>query len=60
VGRPKKVVRPIEKSISLPEDLVFWVEVQLWSDLEGRVPHGAWGLYVAGLIRADREKAAKK
>lgn len=54
--RVKKVIRPIPKSISLPEDLVARVELELWSDLEGKVPFGAWQRYVEGLIRADLER----
>jgi hypothetical protein len=53
MARPRKAVRPIEKNISIPEDLVCKVDLRLFSELEGRVPHGAWSRYISGLIRAD-------
>ncbi len=51
--RPRKAIRPVEKNISLPQDVVVAVELELYSDLEGRVPFGAWSKYIEGLIRAD-------
>lgn len=54
--RPRKAVRPVEKSISLPEDLVVKVDLLLWSDLEGKVPMGAWAKYVEGLVAADLQR----
>ena len=56
--RPRKAIRPVEKNISLPEDLVARVDLELYSDLEGKVPFGAWQRYVEGLIRADLERRA--
>ena len=50
MARPKKVIRSIEKSISLPEDIVASVELELYSDLEGRVPFGKWSELVTGLL----------
>lgn len=57
--RPRKAIRPVEKNISLPEDLVARVDLELYSDLEGKVPFGAWQRYVEGLIRADLERRAQ-
>ena len=51
--RPKKTDRPIEKNISLPSSIVTQVELELYSELEGRVPFGAWQRYIVGLIQAD-------
>jgi hypothetical protein len=51
--RPRKAIRPVEKNISLPQDLVTRVDLELWSEVEGKVPFGAWQKYVEGLIRAD-------
>jgi hypothetical protein len=53
--RPKKVIRSIEKTICLPEDLVMQVDIKLFSDLEGRVPFAGWQKYLEKLIRADLE-----
>jgi hypothetical protein len=57
MARPRKAVRPIEKNISIPEDLVCKVDLRLFSELEGRVPHGAWSRYVSGLIRKELAEA---
>lgn len=58
MARPKKAIRPVEKNISLPEDLVARVDLELYSDLEGKVPFGAWQRYVERLIRDDLTKRA--
>lgn len=57
--RPRKAIRPIEKNISLPEDIVARVDLELFSEVEGKVPFGAWQRYVEGLIRADLERRAQ-
>lgn len=51
--RPKKTDRPIEKNISLPQSIVARIELELYSELEGRVPFGAWQKYIVALIEAD-------
>lgn len=48
--KPKRTLRPVEKSISLPEDLVAKVDLLLYSEFEQRVPHGAWARLVNGLL----------
>jgi hypothetical protein len=52
MGRTRKTIRPIEKNISLPETLVAEVDLLLYSELEGRVPYGAW----KGLVQMLLEK----
>lgn len=59
MGRPKKIIPSIEKKISIPEDLVARVDLSLWSELEGKVPHGAWSRYISGLIREDFKNGGK-
>lgn len=62
--RPAKAIKPAEKNISLPSDLVARVDLVLYSDLEGKVPFGAWSKLVEALLarwlteRAALEKAA--
>lgn len=56
MARPAKLDRPVEKSISLPQSLHTRIELLLFSDLEGRVPHGAWSRLVEGLLRAHLER----
>lgn len=48
--RPRKIDRPIEKRVTLPESLVARVELELYSDLEGKVPFGAWQRLLMELI----------
>lgn len=52
MARPKNVIRSIEKSISLPENLVARVDLELFSDLEGRVPFGKWSELVTELLES--------
>lgn len=49
--RPKKTDRPVEKHIPLPTSLVAEVELRLFSELEGKVPHGAWSGLVIRLLQ---------
>jgi hypothetical protein len=51
VGKPANVIPPVEKKLSLPSNLVADVELQLFSELEGRVPHGAWSRLITGLLQ---------
>lgn len=60
MARPKKTDRPVEKNISLPQSIVVRVELELFSELEGRVPFGAWQRYIVGLIEADMQKREVK
>lgn len=48
--RPKKTDRPVEKHLPLPTSLVAEVELRLFSELEDKVPHGAWSKLVAQLL----------
>jgi hypothetical protein len=62
MARPRKAIRPIEKTICLPEDLVAQVDLLLYSSLEGKVPYGAWQRHVEQLLREDlarKTEAAK-
>lgn len=49
--KPARVIRPVKKNLSLPEDVVAPVELLLWSELESRVPHGAFSELVTRLLR---------
>lgn len=50
-GRPKKTVRNMQLNISLPEDMAARVKLHLWSELEGKVPHGAQAAFFEQLVR---------
>ena len=58
MGRPRKAVPAIEKNISLPRDLVVAVELELYSEVEGKVPFAAWQKYLEDLIRKDLARRA--
>lgn len=58
--RPKKVIRSVQKSTMLPEDVLAKVELRLYSPLEGRVPQGAWQGLVVGLLREWLEREEGK
>lgn len=49
--RPKKTDRPVEKSISIPISIASRIDLELFSELEGRVPHGKWSELVTGLLQ---------
>lgn len=51
VTKPKKVIRPVQKNIALPEDLVAKVEIELFSVVEQRVPMGAWQALMVVLLQ---------
>jgi hypothetical protein len=48
--RPAKAVKSVTKEISLPPDIVAQVDLALYSELEGRVPHGAWQKLLTALL----------
>lgn len=50
MGRPRKAIRSVEKNICIPEDIVAQVELELWSELEGKVPFAAWQRLVVELL----------
>ena len=54
--KPAKVIRPVQKNLSLPGDTVARVEVELFSPLQSRVPHGAWAELVNQLLLEWLEK----
>lgn len=49
--RPKKIDRPVYKKIAIPESVAFLVDMQLYSELEGRVPQSAWADTVTQLLK---------
>lgn len=49
--KPRKVIRPVQKNVALPEDLVAKVEIELFSTIEQRVPMGAWQALLTTLLQ---------
>jgi hypothetical protein len=64
--RPKHVDRPIDKKISIPESVVAEIDLELFSEIEGKVPHGAWARLINELLvkhikqRKSHERAAQR
>lgn len=51
MSRPKSNIRKISKNISLHEEVVARMELELYSDVEGRVPIGAQSELIEQLLR---------
>lgn len=56
--RPPNIIRPIRLEIQVPEDLWLMMHLDLFSQVEGRVPHGAYSRFINGLLKEffDRRK----
>lgn len=48
--KPRKIDRPHRLEISLPASVYHGLQRELFSDIEGRVPHGAYSTVVQGLV----------
>ncbi len=48
--RPKLIDRPVPIEIQVPESLASRVKLELFSDLENRVPHGEMSKLVCRLL----------
>lgn len=51
MARPFNVIRPTSLHVFLPEDIRAKLDIHLYSAVEGRVPQGAYGRFIAGLVR---------
>ena len=51
MARPKKTVPTVYKNIGIPQDLADKVELELYSEVEGRVPFGAQQEFYTNLLR---------
>jgi hypothetical protein len=51
MARPKKTFRTVPKNICLPEDLVAKLELELYSEVEGKIPFGAQQEFFTKLLR---------
>lgn len=58
--RPLKVDRPSKVHIYFPESVMARLRLELYSELEARVPHGAISQFVVEAVREklDREAGA--
>ena len=51
MGRPSKTLRSVQKNIAIPEDLCARLELELYSEVEGRIPHGVQQAFFEKLLR---------
>jgi hypothetical protein len=51
MGRLKKVDRTVHKKIGIPESVVTKVDLELFSELQGRVPISAYADLVTELLK---------
>jgi hypothetical protein len=51
MARTKSPERTIQKNIAIPEDICARMELELYSDLEGKIPFGAQQALVVKLLR---------
>lgn len=50
MARPTMTERTVYKNIALPESLAGRLDLELFSEVEGRVPFGAYKEFFTGLI----------
>lgn len=51
--RPLKIDRPQQVHVHLPQSVYSLLRTRLYSEVEGRVPHGEFSRYITDLIRRD-------
>lgn len=59
-GRPPNVLRPSKLTTYLPEDLRAKLDLYLYSEIEGRVPHGAYARFLAERVKEFFDKKQKQ
>ena len=47
--RPRKLDRPVQKNLSFPTSIAARIDLELYSEVEGKVPFGAWQKFLCGL-----------
>ena len=58
-GRPPAIVPSEALNLRLPADLKLKMDLHLFSELEGRVPKGAYAGFISGLVREFFTKMEK-
>ena len=51
MARSKMTIRPVRLELALPEDLYARAAIVLFSDVEQRIPYGAWSGLFTELLR---------
>jgi len=50
MARPPNAIRPVTIRISIPETVVAQMDLELYSELEGRVPYSARTRFIQQLV----------
>jgi hypothetical protein len=50
MARPPKTIKSVYKNIAIPEHLAARLELELYSPVEGKIPHGAQQLLFTKLL----------
>ena len=61
--RPKNAIRTVYKNVGLPEPIAARVDLELYSDLEGKIPFGATSEFFSNILEdyfKKKDKAQKK
>lgn len=53
--KPRNVIPTVEFCLCLPEDLKGWLDLHLYSEMEGRVPLGHYQEFFVRKIREERD-----
>lgn len=51
MSRPQNILRPIKLTTTLPEDVWTQLTSHLFSEVEGRVPQGAYQTFICDRVR---------
>lgn len=60
MSRPKKTIPTVYVNLGLPEDLMARVQLELYSELEGRVPHGTLPAFFELVLRQHFQRVDKE
>jgi hypothetical protein len=52
MARPKQTIRTVYFHIGLPEDLAAKIQLHVFSELEGKIPMGAYQKFFTEVVRA--------
>ena len=58
MAKPRNIVRPVALRTTFPEDIRARLDLYLWSEVEGRVPQGAYQRFLISRIREFFEDAS--
>lgn len=60
MSRPPSTIPRISKNISLPQDLIARMELELYSEADGRIPVGAQSKLIEQLLRQHFAKVPQQ